>query len=141
MERARVGDIMKRGIVTIGVGERMSTVEDIMTLGGVRHLPVVSGGCLVGVISERDLLRASLANPDDDAGEDRRAFLDTLAVARVMSAPAIVIDPKESVRQAALSMATHRIGCLPVIDDRGALVGLVTETDLLRHMAGVGALG
>jgi len=54
---ARVVDVMKRQIVSVGADDRLSTVEDIMTLGGVRHMPVVSGGALVGVVSERDLLR------------------------------------------------------------------------------------
>ena len=57
-----VRDIMKRKVVTIAAGERLSTVEDIMTLGGVRHIPVVRGGDLVGVVTERDLLRTSLSN-------------------------------------------------------------------------------
>jgi len=58
----RVRDIMQTGIITISAGDTLSTVEDIMTLGGVRHMPVVRGGSLVGVVSERDLLRASLSN-------------------------------------------------------------------------------
>ena len=52
---------MQTKIVTVSVTERLSTVEDIMTLGRVRHMPVVHGGKLVGVVSERDLLRASLS--------------------------------------------------------------------------------
>jgi len=58
----RVRDIMQTGVVTISAGDTLSTVEDIMTLGGLRHIPVVRGGTLVGVVSERDLLRASLSN-------------------------------------------------------------------------------
>ena len=56
-----VRDIMQTKIVTVSVTERLSTVEDIMTLGRVRHMPVVHGGNLVGVLSHRDLLRASLS--------------------------------------------------------------------------------
>ena len=54
----RVRDIMGTQLVTISATDRLSTVEDIMTLGHVRHMPVVQGGKLVGVVSERDLLRA-----------------------------------------------------------------------------------
>jgi len=127
---------MHRSVVTIGVGERMSTAQDIMTLGGVRHMPVVSAGHLVGVLSERDLLRAAPSSLCDEAGDERRSFLDTIEVARVMSSPAIVIDPKAGVHEAARMMARHKIGCLPVLDDAGRLVGLITETDLMRHLAG-----
>ena len=61
METTRVGDLMQTRIVTVSVTERLSTVDDIMRLGGVRHMPVVHQGHLVGVLSERDLLRASLS--------------------------------------------------------------------------------
>ena len=69
----RVRDIMQIKIVTIGVTERLSTVEDIMTLGRVRHMPVVHGGRLVGVLSQRDLLRASLSELGSYGSEARRA--------------------------------------------------------------------
>jgi CBS domain-containing protein len=131
-----VRDIMQTKIVTIGVTERLSTVEDIMTLGRVRHMPVVHGGRLVGVLSQRDLLRASLSELGSYASEARRAFLHAIEIERVMSAPPIVIDPDASVQLAARLMADHKIGCLPVVDG-DELIGLVTETDVLCWVAGV----
>jgi len=125
---------MKRQVVSVGAGDRLSTVEDIMTLGGVRHMPVVSGGRLVGVVSERDLLRASLSSLQVTTKGDRRAFLHTVEIHTVMSSP-IVVGAKAPLERAAGLMADHKIGCLPVVDDVDALVGLVTETDLLLHLA------
>ncbi len=132
----RVRDIMERNVIKISAGERLSTVEDIMTLGRVRHMPVVSGGELVGVVSERDLLRASLSNVHHFGSEERRAFLYAVEIARVMSQPPIVIGPHETVEEAAQVMAEEKIGCLPVIEKGSKLVGLITETDLLRYFAG-----
>lgn len=132
-----VGNIMQRQIVRISADESLSTVEDIMTLGGVRHMPVVKGGRLVGVVSERDLLRASLSNLTDFGNDQRRAFLHGVEIARVMSQPPIVIHQDEPVDAAARVMAERRIGCLPVVDADGALIGLVTETDVLRYFAGL----
>lgn len=132
---ARVGDIMKRQIVSVAAGDRLSTVEDIMTLGGVRHMPVVNAGRLVGVVSERDLLRASLSNVQAAAHDDRRAFLHGVEIRSVMSSPPIVVDPKATLRRAARLMADNKIGCLPVVSGDGELVGLVTETDLLLYIA------
>jgi CBS domain-containing protein len=132
---ARVADIMKRQIVSVGAGDRLTTVEDIMTLGGVRHMPVVEGGELVGVVSERDLLRASLSNLDAAGHDHRRAHLHAVEIRTVMSAPPIVIGPSASVKRAARTMADNKIGCLPVVDQGGRLVGLVTETDLLLYIA------
>ena len=110
-----------------------------MTLGHVRHMPVVQGGRLVGVVSERDLLRASLSVLSGHPDSERRAFLHVVEIARVMSTPPIVIEPEATIDEAALIMAEKKIGCLPVLDhDR--LVGMVTETDVLRWVAGLPAL-
>lgn len=132
----RVRDIMAGKLVTVSADDSLSTVEDIMTLGGVRHMPVVRAGKLVGVVSERDLLRASLSNLSGLASEQRRAFLQVVEIKRVMSAPPIVIQANATPERAALVMAERKIGCLPVVDDDD-LVGIVTETDLLRYFAGV----
>jgi CBS domain-containing protein len=134
--QTHVRDIMQTKIVTIGVTERLSTVEDIMTLGRVRHIPVVHGGRLVGVLSHRDLLRASLSELGSYGVEARRAFLHAIEIERVMSTPPIVIDPDATVQLAARLMADHKIGCLPVVDG-DELVGLLTETDVLCWVAGV----
>lgn len=136
MGQTRVRDLMQEKIVTIGASDRLSTVEDIMTLGRVRHMPVVQGGKLVGVVSERDLLRASLSNLTRFDSSERRAFLNGVEIARVMSAPPVVIEADAPIEHAALVMAERRIGCLPVMDGQ-MLVGLLTETDLLRYFAGV----
>jgi CBS domain-containing protein len=137
MTDLRVRDIMGKNVVMISVSERLSTVEDIMTLGHVRHMPVVRGGKLVGVVSERDLLRASLSVLSEHRGAERRAFLHVVEIARVMSAPPIVIGPDATIDEAALVMAEKKIGCLPVVDG-DHLLGMVTETDVLRAVAGIG---
>jgi predicted transcriptional regulator len=136
MADTRVRDIMSEQIVTISSDDSLSTVEDIMTLGGVRHMPVVRGGQLVGVVSERDLLRASLSNLSSFGSEQRRAFLQVVEIKRVMSTPPVVIHPDASLEEAALLMAERKIGCLPVLE-QGRLIGLLTETDVLRYFAGV----
>jgi CBS domain-containing protein len=132
----RVREIMETKLVTISASERLSMVEDIMTLGRVRHMPVVQGGRLVGVVSERDLLRASLSVLSEHRDAERRMFLHVVEISRVMSSPPIVIGPDATIREAALLMADRKIGCLPVVEG-DELIGLVTETDVLRWVAGV----
>jgi predicted transcriptional regulator len=134
----RVREIMETKLVTISASERLSMVEDIMTLGHVRHMPVVQGGELVGVVSERDLLRASLSVLSEHRDAERRMFLHVVEISRVMSSPPVVIGPDATIREAALLMADRKIGCLPVVEG-GRLIGLVTETDVLRWVASVPA--
>ena len=105
-----------------------------MTLGHVRHMPVVLAGRLVGVVSERDLLRASLSNLSHHRSEERRAFLHVVEIESVMSSPPIVVSPDSSVAEAARIMAEKKIGCLPVVKEHH-LEGMVTETDVLRFVA------
>lgn len=135
MRRNRVRDIMPLKMVTISAGETLATAKDIMTFGRVRHMPVVHAGKLVGVVSEHDLLRASLSNLSEFGSDERRAFLHVVEIKRVMSTPPIVIDPDAAIEEAARVMATRKIGCLPVVvgDD---LIGLITQTDVLRYFAG-----
>lgn len=135
MPRTRVTEIMQTKLVTVSAGDALSTVEDIMTLGGVRHMPVVHAGKLVGVVSERDLLRASLSNLSAFGKDERRAFLQVVEIGRVMSSPPVTVGPDATVERAASLMADRKIGCLPVVDERERLVGIVTETDVLRHFA------
>ena len=139
LTRIPVRDVMQTSVVTISASDRLSTVEDIMTLGRVRHMPVVHAGKLVGVVSERDLLRASLSELGSFGIEARRAFLHAIEIAQVMSAPPITIGPEAHIQLAARLMADNRIGCLPVVEG-DELVGLLTETDVLHWVAGVTAL-
>ncbi len=129
---------MSRKVVSISADDNLRIVDEIMQLGRVRHLPVVRRGKLVGVVSQRDLLHASLSNVMGLAAEEQTLFLEGVNISQVMSAPPISIGPEAPVQEAARVMAERKIGCLPVIED-GKLAGIVTETDLLRYFAGVPA--
>ncbi|HET6305474.1 MAG TPA: CBS domain-containing protein, partial [Myxococcota bacterium] len=83
-----------------------------------------------------DLLRASLSALSGAGSLERRAFLHAVEISRVMSQPPVTIHPDASAEEAALVMAERKIGCLPVLEGE-ELVGMVTETDLLRYFAGV----
>ncbi len=126
---------MQTNVVTVSAEDSLSTVEDIMTLGHVRHIPVVHRGALVGVVSERDLLRVSLSNLTNFGTDERKAFLHVVEIKRVMSSPPVTVSADASVKHAARVMAERKIGCLPVADERQELIGLVSETDVLRYFA------
>lgn len=125
---------MSRKVVSISSDDTLRIVQEIMELGSVRHLPVVRRGELVGVVSQRDLLTASLSNVIGIPAEEQRAFLEGVSISEVMSEPPISISGSASVRDAARLMAERKIGCLPVTHE-GKLLGIVTETDLLSFFA------
>jgi CBS domain-containing protein len=124
--------IMQREFASVRSDERMDFVEDVMALGRVRHMPVVDGGKLVGVVSQRDLLAASLSRVLSFDAQERRTFLRSIDVKEVMAPRPITVSPATSLADAAALMLRHKIGCLPVVGAGGEAIGLVTETDLLR---------
>ena len=125
-----VRDIMTVEVTTLGRNDTLLLAKDIMNLGRVRHFPVVEDDELVGVVSQRDLYRASLGTVMQYGEKAQRAFLESVAVKEVMADP-IAIGPDATVRDAARLMLEHKIGCLPVLED-SRLVGIVTETDMLQ---------
>jgi CBS domain-containing protein len=134
MREKTAKEIMATDPVTMGCNDSLRLAKDIMALARIRHFPVVLDGKVVGVVSQRDLFRASLASVlayDENA---QRTFLETITVKTVMSETPITVSPDTPIKTAARLMVEKRIGCLPIVDGE-KLVGLVTETDLLRELA------
>jgi CBS domain-containing protein len=127
-----VETVMQREFASVRSDERLDFVDDVMALGRVRHMPVVDDGKLVGVVTQRDLLAASLSRALDFDARERRTFLRSVDVGEVMSRKPITVGPKATLREAAEVMLRHKIGCLPVVGSGGEALGLLTETDLLR---------
>lgn len=132
VKHRRVEEVMQKEVVTLEKGERLDLVEDIMHVGRVRHMPVVDGGKLVGMISQRDLLASSLSKTLDFDAQERRTFLRSVDAAEAMTSDLVTVLPAATLAEAAAVMLRHKIGCLPVVDEGGALLGILTETDLVR---------
>jgi|SRR5579863_10066864 len=113
-------------VLTIGEEDSLATAAHRMTWTPCRHLPVVKGGEVVGVISERDIL-AQIAS-------GRRLDGPTDLVRTAMVAPATVASPDDDIGEAAARMLSYRIGCLPVVGDHGRLLGMLTRGDLLGRI-------
>jgi CBS domain-containing protein len=119
-------------IVTLAVDDSLDLVEDIMRLGQIRHMPVVDGNRLVGVVSNRDLLAASLSITFDFDTKARRSHIGSVQVREVMSSDLFTVAPDTTLEMVASVMVKHKVGCVPVAESDAQLVGLVTETDLLK---------
>jgi CBS domain-containing membrane protein len=131
-----VRDLMQREVTTLKASESLGLAEDIMRLGRIRHLPVVSAGVLVGVVSQRDLYRAAMSSMLQLRRSAEREWLACIPVRAVMSMDVVTVAPDDTIHTAVELMLRHRIGCVPVVE-HGKLVGLVSETDCLRYLARV----
>ncbi len=127
-----VGDVMTTEVTTLAPDEKLDLVEDVMHAGRIRHMPVVEGKRLVGIISARDVLAASLSDAQDYEPTHRRAFLRWVVAGDVMTRGPATAAPDTPLTEAAEVMCKRAIGCLPVVDEGGDLVGLLTATDLVR---------
>lgn len=127
-----VSEVIQRHCVALEAGDRLDFADQVMRLGRIRHLPVVSKGVLVGIVSNRDILAASLSKALDFARGERRTFLHAIEVSEVMTPSVYTVAEDTPLSDAARLLLRHKIGCLPVVDATGKLLGLVTETDVLR---------
>lgn len=128
-----VRDVMTSDVTTLGRNDTLLSATDTMNQNRIRHFPVVDEGEVVGVVSQRDLYKASLGTVMQYGEKAERTFLESVAVKEIMVDP-ITIAPDADVRAAARLMIEHKIGCLPVVEG-AALIGIVTETDMLRLVA------
>jgi acetoin utilization protein AcuB len=125
----RVRDSMTREVVTLGPEASAAEAWGVCQELGIRHLPIVEGGRLVGLVSDRDLRDVS---PPRGSGGER----DTLGWVRcrdIMSTDLVTIHPLDTIEHAAREIYERRIGCLPVVAD-GELVGIITSSDLMRTL-------
>ncbi len=118
----RIREVMSVGVVSIGPDELASVARTRMRQHGIRHLAVVQGARLAGIVSERDL-----GDPRRAGGGHDRSVRD------LMATDVVSVSPATTLRQAANLMRGRSVGCLLVVDDE-RLVGIVTTTDVLDQL-------
>jgi len=135
----RVRDLMAREVATLDASDTLDLADDVMRLGRVRHFPILEGGKVVGVLSQRDLFRAAASSLLQLRYEASREWLAKVPVKAVMSTTVHAIGPDRPARDAVDMLLQHKIGCLPVVEN-DKLVGLLSETDCLQYLSRVLAL-
>lgn len=124
----KVNQYMSRTVLTVTPDTEFHRALDLMRSRGVHHLPVIDAGRVVGLVAERDLL---LAAANFGSSE--------VPVGEIMSQPAVCVAETAQLKEAARLLVEKHIGSLPVLDSKGGLVGIITETDIFKIMAGLHA--
>ena len=126
-----VQDVMQPHVTVVDPGTSLSAVIRLLQRSGVRHLPVVESGAVVGIVSDRDVKGALLSAATAFEGRELARRVEELRAGQIMTQPVASIGPMFPVEGAAQLMLGKRISALPVIE-QGHLVGIITETDTLR---------
>ena len=124
-------EIMQHSVLTASPEMSLALASRLMEDHRIRHLPVVSSGCLIGLVTDRDIRSASPPSAELSTQAEIVLYMGTTAVKNVMMQDVVTIRPKTDVVLATRKMLDGHFGCLPVLD-QDQLVGLITEIDLLR---------
>ena len=123
---------MTQNPVTIAPDDSIGAAISAMRKGKFRRLPVVEERRLVSFITDRDLMRVAPSPATTLSKYEELSLLDKLKVKDIMSNKVISISDEATIEEAALLMEQNRIGALPVISSVGAVVGVITETDIFK---------
>jgi predicted transcriptional regulator len=132
-----VREIMMGSPVTLKPDETLDLANDVISLGRIRHIPILEDGRLVGVLSERDMMGAATTTIFGLKRKSKSALLKSVLIKDVMKKKVVTVTPDTPIKDAAHLMKEKKIGCVPVVNE-GSLVGLVTTTDILRYVENVG---
>lgn len=135
-----IQDWMAKDVMTVDENTSLMRATRIMKENRIRRLPVVSHGKLIGIITDRDVKDASPSKTTSLDIHELYYLLSEMKVKDVMTNTPMTLVGRETLEKAALIMLNSRISGLPVVDDNGHLIGLLSETDILRgfiHMTGI----
>jgi CBS domain-containing membrane protein len=125
---------MTPGVFAVSVNDSLETIRTLMAERSIRHAPVVNDeGVLMGLVTQRDLIRSSLRDQALPPTAMAAAMQLTTA-AEIMTQSVVTAAPGQDIRDAARIMLANKYGCLPVVED-SRLVGIVTESDFVRLLA------
>jgi CBS domain-containing protein len=134
MEKTRVRDIMTSPAIVVTPDITVPAASTLMKDSGIRHLPIVENGRLVGIVSRGDLREASVSASASADTYEISFLLSRLTVGKLMTRKVQTVTPDAPVVHAAELMTEHKIAGLPVVDADCSVVGIITESDLLRML-------
>lgn len=133
-KREPVSHIMTKQVITVNHSNSLEDAEKLFTKNNIRHIPVVSGDELIGMLSLTDLLRISFVdNFGDDEGTIDTAVYNMLSIEQVMVSKPVAVQQDATIREVAEILSTKEFHALPVVDGK-KLVGIVTTTDLIKYL-------
>ena len=133
-KRTPVSKIMTSDVITLNYSNGLETAEKLFKKHNIRHIPVVSGDAIVGMLSYTDLLRISFADAIDENETDVDTVVyEMFTIEQVMAKNLISVNSNTTIKEVAEILSKKEFHALPVVDDN-KLVGIVTTTDLINYL-------
>ena len=131
-KRTPVSQIMTAKPITVNVTNKVKDVAQIFTENNIRHIPVVSGSDLIGMISKTDIERISFVSEHQDVRANTQIY-DSLKIEQIMTTNLDTVESNDEIRDAAKLLASGKYHALPVLEN-GQLKGIVTSTDVIDFL-------
>ena len=133
MKNTLVSEVMSRDIITVNSDEKLSKASELMSKNHFRHLPVMDGDKLIGILSKTDLMRLGFNDQMGDLETQIGVNLyEVLNVGQVMVAHPMFIGEKTTLADASQKMIDEEFHALPVVDENNKLSGIITSSDALK---------
>jgi len=132
---------MSKNVITIDVDDSMQEAVKLMKQRDIRMLPVLKKGKLVGVVTDRDLKRASASDATTLDVHELLYLVSKIKVGNIMTKDPITVPQNFTVEETAVVLLKNKISGAPVVDQNGQLVGTITQTDLFRVLVSLTGVG
>ena len=136
-----VSNWMSKNIITVDVDDSMQYALRLMKENGIRILPVLKKGRLAGVITDRDLKKASASDATTLDIHELLYLISKIKVGSIMSKSLITVPHNFTVEETAQVLLENKISGAPVVDQNGEVVGIITQTDLFRVLISLTGVG
>ena len=136
-----VSNWMSKNVITVDVEDSMQHALKLMKENGIRMLPVLKKGKLVGVVTDRDLKRASASDATTLDIHELLYLISKIKVGSIMSKNLVTVPQNFTVEETAQVLLDNKISGVPVVDQNGGLVGIITQTDLFRVLISLTGVG
>jgi CBS domain-containing protein len=133
-KRTPISEIMTKKVVTLNKNDELETAERLFKKHHIRHIPVVRGDHVIGILSYTDLLRISFADAvDEDEDSVDTVVYNMFTIEQVMAKNLISVSSNTTIKEVAELLSKREFHALPVVDN-DKLVGIVTTTDLINYL-------
>ncbi len=132
-KRTPVSEIMTEHVITLNLTDDLDTAEAIFKEKKIRHIPVISGDKIIGMLSYTDLLRISFVDGVDDDDDVEAIVYNMFTIEQVMAKKLVSITKETTIKEVAEILAQKEFHALPVLENE-KLVGIVTTTDLINYL-------